>query len=144
MSVRHTVIVDRLKDWKWQIEGLELIPANDYLTRQATPQQRPMRIINLCRHYTYLSGGYYCSLLAEARNDTPMPTVADIVDLSRQSLYAFALPDLKRQLQQTIKRLAVPPKAPLSCSFSSATAMTPVFTAWPRSCLICFAIHCLS
>ncbi|PIW44112.1 MAG: RimK family alpha-L-glutamate ligase [Zetaproteobacteria bacterium CG12_big_fil_rev_8_21_14_0_65_54_13] len=112
MSVRHTVIVDRLKDWKWQIEGLELIPANDYLTRQATPQQRPMRIINLCRHYTYLSGGYYCSLLAEARNDTPMPTVADIVDLSRQSLYAFALPDLERQLQQTIKRLAVPPEGP--------------------------------
>jgi len=108
---RHTVIVDRLKDWKWEIEGLEIIPANDYLTRQAAPQKRPARMINLCRHYTYLSGGYYCSLLAEARNDTPMPTVADIVDLSRQSLYAFALPDLTRMLEQTIRRLAVPPEA---------------------------------
>ncbi|EAU53816.1 RimK family protein [Mariprofundus ferrooxydans] len=110
MSVRHTVVVDRLKDWKWDIEGLELISANDYLTRQSVVQKRPMRIINLCRHYTYLSGGYYCSLLAEARNDIPMPTVADIVDLSRRSLYAFSLPDLERVLEQIIRRLAVPPE----------------------------------
>jgi len=109
MPVRHTVIVDRLNDWKWDIEGLELTLANDYLTRQAGVQKRPVRIINLCRHYTYLSGGYYCSLLAEARNDIPMPTVADIVDLSRQSLYAFSIPDLERLLANTLKRLACPP-----------------------------------
>lgn len=109
MPVRHTVIVDRLKDWKWQIEGLEVTLANDYLTRQAGTQKRPIRIINLCRHYSYLSGGYYCSLLAEARNDTPMPTVADIVDLSRQSLYAFSIPDLERMLANTLNRLASPP-----------------------------------
>jgi len=109
MAVRHTVIVDRLKDWKWDIEGLEVITANDYLTRQPVPQKRPMRIINLCRHYTYLSGGYYCSLLAEARNDIPMPTIADIIDLSRQGLYAFALPDLESLLEKTIHRLAEPP-----------------------------------
>jgi len=109
MPVRHTVIVDRLKDWKWDIEGLEVVTANDYLTKHAEVQKRPMRIINLCRHYTYLSGGYYCSLLAEARNDIPMPTIADIIDLSRQSLYAFALPDLEHLLVKTINRLAEPP-----------------------------------
>ncbi|HCS12634.1 MAG: RimK family alpha-L-glutamate ligase [Zetaproteobacteria bacterium CG06_land_8_20_14_3_00_59_53] len=109
MPVRHTVIVDRLKDWKWDIEGLEVLAANDYLTRQPVPQKRPMRIINLCRHYTYLSGGYYCSLLAEARSDIPMPTIADIIDLSRQGLYAFALPDLESLLEKTVKRLAEPP-----------------------------------
>ncbi len=110
MPVRHTVIVDRLKDWKWTIDALEVITANDYLTREAVAQKRPMRIINLCRHYTYLSGGYYCSLLAEARNDIPMPTIADIIDLSRQSLYAFALPDLEHLLEKTMKRLAEPPQ----------------------------------
>jgi len=113
MSARHIVIVDRLKDWKWEIEGLDIIPANDYLTKQAGIKKRPNRIINLCRHYTYLSGGYYCSLLAEARNDIPMPTVADIVDLSRRSLYAFSLPDLERLLNQTIHRLAIPPETSL-------------------------------
>ena len=111
MTARHTVIVDRLKDWKWDIEGIQLTTANDYLTQKAEPQLRPNRIINLCRHYTYLSGGYYCSLLAEARNDIPMPTVADIVDLSRKSLYAFSLPELEQLLSKTINRLAEPPVA---------------------------------
>jgi len=110
MSVRHTVIVDHLKDWKWDIEGLEIITANDYLTTEAMPQKRPMRMINLCHHYTYLSGGYYCSLLAEARNDIPMPTITDITDLSRHSLYDFALPDLERHLIKTLSRLAAPPE----------------------------------
>ena len=109
MPVHHTVIVDRLHDWKWDIDGLNVTLANDYLTRKPAPQKRPLRIINLCRHYTYLSGGYYCSLLAEARNDIPMPTVADIVDLSRRSLYAFAIPDLERLLENTMKRLVNPP-----------------------------------
>jgi len=104
------VIVDRTKDWKWDIDGIDIITANDYLTKKAEPQKRPNRMINLCRHYTYLSGGYYCSLLAEARNDIPMPTVADIVDLSKQSLYSFALPELEQHLLKTINRLAEPPQ----------------------------------
>jgi glutathione synthase/RimK-type ligase-like ATP-grasp enzyme len=110
MTVRHTVIVDHLRDWRWDVEGLNVVTANDYLAHREKPAKRPARIVNLCRRYTYLSGGYYCSLLAEARGDLPMPTVADILDLSRQSLYAFALPELDRILTQTIKRLADPPE----------------------------------
>lgn len=115
MPVRYTVIVDRLNDWKWDIDGLAVVTANDYLTKQEKAkhrrQKRPVRIVNLCRHYTYLSGGYYCSLLAEARNDIPMPTVADIIDLSRRNLYAFALPELEHLLEQTMRRLASPPES---------------------------------
>ncbi|MCF7821979.1 MAG: RimK family protein [Mariprofundaceae bacterium] len=107
---RHTVVVDRATDWKWEIEGLQILEADEYLTRWVRPQKRPMRIINLCRRYTYLSAGYYCSLLAEARNDLPMPTVADILDLSRRSLYAFALPELNQLLHKTMQRLAEPPE----------------------------------
>ncbi|MDT8375353.1 MAG: RimK family protein [Mariprofundaceae bacterium] len=110
LNPRHTVVVDRAADWKWEIEGLRILEANEYLTRWVRPQKRPMRIINLCRRYTYLSAGYYCSLLAEARNDLPMPTVADILDLSRRSLYAFALPELNQSLRKTMQRLAEPPQ----------------------------------
>lgn len=109
MALRHKVIVDLTTDWKWDIEGIHIVTADEYLGGKSELQKRPVRIINLCRHYTYLSGGYYCSLLAEARNDIPMPTVADIVDLSRRSLYAFALPELDQLLKKTIDRLAEPP-----------------------------------
>ncbi len=110
MASRYKVIVDRPADWKWQIDGIQVLTAEEYLTGRNEPQKRPVRIINLCRHYNYLSGGYYCSLLAEARNDIPMPTVADIVDLSRRSLYAFALPELELLLKKTVARLTEPPE----------------------------------
>jgi len=110
LNPRHTVVVDRTADWKWEIEGLCILEADEYLTRWIRPQKRPIRIINLCRRYTYLSAGYYCSLLAEARSDLPMPTVADILDLSRRSLYAFALPELNQMLDKTMQRLAEPPE----------------------------------
>ncbi|HXH71822.1 MAG TPA: RimK family protein [Mariprofundaceae bacterium] len=106
---RYAIVVDRRSDWKWNIEEIDVLTANDYLVNKERPTRRPSRIINLCRFYTYLTAGYYCSLLAEARGEVPMPTVADILDLSKRSLYAFALPDLNRLLESTQKRLAEPP-----------------------------------
>lgn len=109
LNPRHTVVVDRTADWQWEIEGLQVVTADHYLSMRERAHKRPMRIINLCRRYSYLSAGYYCSLLAEARGDLPMPTVADILDLSRHSLYAFALPELNQSLNKTVQRLAEPP-----------------------------------
>jgi len=109
---RHLIVVDRMSDWQWQIPGITPVPAKEFLTRRPSPSLRPLRVLNLCRRYQYLSGGYYCSLLAEARGDLPMPTVADILDLSRKSLYAFALPELEKILRDTLKRLGEPPQTP--------------------------------
>lgn len=109
MAIKYQILVDRLSDWKWDIEGIEIKSSDAYLSSRGENGTRPVRIINLCRNYEYLSGGYYCSLLAEARGDLPMPTVADIVELSRRNLYAFALPEFNALLQSTCKRLAEPP-----------------------------------
>jgi len=106
---RYVIVVDHRADWRWSSEGLEIQTADEYLVQRQRLQKRGQRVINLCRRYSYLSAGYYCSLLAEARNDLPMPTVADILDLSRRSLYDFALPDLERLLERTMRRLAEPP-----------------------------------
>lgn len=108
---RYTVVIDRLADWKWPSEGLDLVTAEQFLARR---QQRAsaQRIVNLCRRYGYLSAGYYCSLLAEARAQLPMPTVADVLALSRKSLYEFAVPELEERLARTAKRLREPPTEP--------------------------------
>lgn len=111
MSKRHKIIVGYIKDWKWDTTDLNIVTVDDFLNSQEVARKRrPLRILNLCRNFSYLSSGYYCSLLAEARGDLPMPTVADILDLSRQSLYAFALPELENLLNKTIARLTDPPQ----------------------------------
>ena len=67
-------------------------------------------MINLCRHYKYLSAGYYCSLLAEARGQIPMPTVADVLILQQKGQYSDSLPELEAILNKTIKHLASRPQ----------------------------------
>ncbi|MBF0250458.1 MAG: RimK family protein [Alphaproteobacteria bacterium] len=109
MMVRHIIVVNRMSDWRWSTDGLTVQDVDAYTSHPAPKRKRPARVVNLCRTYEYLSSGYYCSLLAESRGEFPMPTVADILDLSRKSSYAYAVPDLERILKSTMKRLADPP-----------------------------------
>jgi len=110
LKSRYTSVVDRLSDWKGPEEGLNLMAVDEFLTNGAS-LPKSSRIVNLCRRYGYLSAGYYCSLLAEARGQIPMPTVADVLSLSRKTLYSRELPELDETLRRTIKRLSSPPES---------------------------------
>ena len=105
MTTRYTIVVDQTADWKWSKEGLVLMSADEFMTKG---QPESNRVIILCRRYRYLSAGYYCCLLAEARGYVPMPTVADVLSLSRKSLVNIAVPELNETLQNTVERLATP------------------------------------
>ncbi len=108
----YTIVVDRAEDWVWSRDGLDIRTVDEFLANgERRPPRNLRRIINLCRRYAYLSAGYYCSLLAEARDEMPMPTVSDILCLERPAGYAFALPDFDKVLQSTIKRMVSPPDA---------------------------------
>ncbi len=110
---RYTIVVDRMADWKWSAEGLNLKTAEEFLAMDAA-SMAGTRVVNLCRRYDYLSAGYYCSLLSEARGQLPMPTVADVLALSRKSLYEFAVPELEDRLRRTLKRLSDLPESGFS------------------------------
>jgi glutathione synthase/RimK-type ligase-like ATP-grasp enzyme len=62
-----------------------------------------MRIINLCSSYRYLSDGYYCSLLAEARGHHVIPSVKTLNDLGKKALYRLQLEDLSQTLARAFK-----------------------------------------
>ena len=108
---RHVIVVNRMSDWRWNAEDLVIQDVDTFLAHPAPKRRRSPRVVNLCRSYEYLTSGYYCSLLAESRGEYPMPTVADILDLSKKATYAFALPDLEHTFNATLKRLSDPPDA---------------------------------
>ncbi|RED44169.1 RimK family protein [Aestuariispira insulae] len=120
---RYTIIVDRMSDWKWPMEGLNLMTAETFLTQTGKARNQTTRVINLCRNYKYLSAGYYCSLLAEARGQIPMPTVADVLILQEKNQYSDSLPELDAILNKTVKRLTEPPEGTfqLTVLFGRAT-----------------------
>jgi glutathione synthase/RimK-type ligase-like ATP-grasp enzyme len=99
------VIVDNPQDCEAG-SGERYISAADFLHEGAHQFEAGTIIINLCRSYKYLSVGYYCSLLAEARGQVVLPAVKTINDLSRKAVYRLALSALEATLNQLLS--AVP------------------------------------
>ncbi|GAB3097504.1 RimK family protein [Aestuariicella hydrocarbonica] len=63
------------------IAHLNVITFDQYLQDYPKLNEPRTRIINVCDTVNYLSKGYYCSLLAEARNHKVLPSVKTINEL---------------------------------------------------------------
>lgn len=99
----HFIIVENKQDWLDDYPALNVITAKDYLADAQRYRRKNIRIVNLCRDYKYLSEGYYCSLLAEARLHKIIPSVRTLTNLSRKSIYSLDFDDLEQQLQKLSK-----------------------------------------
>ena len=67
-----------------QLPSLEatVLDFTQYLSEYPKINEGKTRVINLCNTEAYLSQGYHCSLLAEARQHQVMPSVSTINDLA--------------------------------------------------------------
>jgi glutathione synthase/RimK-type ligase-like ATP-grasp enzyme len=97
------IVVDAMQDWEPFYPSDQVIPFRDYLDDTIEPGEHRLRIINLCKGYRYLGDGYYCSLLAEARGHSVIPSVRVINDVSKKSLYRIRLEDLDKTLESKLK-----------------------------------------
>lgn len=70
------IVVDEPMDFGESIPGV--ISFDTYLQEYPKRKESKTRIINLCNTDCYLSKGYYCSLLAAARNHKVLPSVKTI------------------------------------------------------------------
>ncbi|MFV8817802.1 RimK family protein [Haliea sp. E17] len=88
------IVVHQRKDWPQPPTAGQVITFQDYVTGNYPQGSVRPRIINLCRKFGYLSEGYYCSLLAEARGHKITPSLQTLSDLTRRSLYRIRVSDL--------------------------------------------------
>jgi glutathione synthase/RimK-type ligase-like ATP-grasp enzyme len=95
----NLIIVEHAEDWLPEYEGNTVVTAREYINEKKYFTKKPIRIINLCRDYKYLSIGYYCSLLAEARGHKVIPSVNTILELDNRLLYRHSLPELELSAQ---------------------------------------------
>jgi hypothetical protein len=85
------IVVDNPAKWPFAIAGVDVVDARSYLTRPEYSEMRGVKLINLCRSYSYQTSGYYVSLLAEARGHKPLPSVTTIQDMKSQAFRASGL-----------------------------------------------------
>ncbi len=76
--------------------ALSTLVPGDYLSGREGSDAGGKLIVNLAPDYQYLSTGYYCSLLAEARSQRIIPSVRTIEDLSRKAIYGLTTRNLSR------------------------------------------------
>ena len=84
------VVVDNEHDLSLESDSLKVVSFERYLAEYPKKNEPKTRIINLCDTEHYLSRGYYCSLLAEARQHRVLPNVATINDLRDMSNHTAA------------------------------------------------------
>lgn len=92
------IVVDALKDWEPYFPSANVVSFEDYLTLEDGKAR--VQVLNLCNSSRYLSPGYYCSLLAEARKHHVLPSLKVINDLSQRALYRLQLTDIGERLQR--------------------------------------------
>lgn len=99
---KHIVVIEQPKGFKWPDPATEVLTPRDYIARGQVPGERA-RVINLCRDTSYLSLGYYCSLLAEARRQKVIPAVEVLLELNWKRLYSTHLPELEAAFRKALK-----------------------------------------
>lgn len=97
------LIVDEMADWESFYPSEHVMLFSDYLDSAQLKSVERTRIINLCRSFKYLSDGYYCSLLAEARGHHVIPSVKVLNDLGKRSLYQIQLEEISTELSDSLK-----------------------------------------
>jgi glutathione synthase/RimK-type ligase-like ATP-grasp enzyme len=101
---RQIIVVENLEDWPAGDLPYTVVHVDDYLTSEEYLTQKNILVINLCRSYRYLSVGYYCALLAEARRHRVIPSVKCMLDLSSKSMYSLDAINLEEQVRRGFRK----------------------------------------
>lgn len=99
------VVVNKPKDWNFQIPEVEVVSAKSYLSDSKYSEIRNARVYNLCHSYRYQGIGYYVSLLAEARGHRSFPNITTIQDLKSQSIIRIISDELDKLIQRSLARI---------------------------------------
>jgi len=97
------IVIHSLKDWAPYYPSEQVISFTDYMNSNTLHTAPRTRIINLCRNFDYLSEGYYCSLLAEARGHNVIPSVRTLNDLSKRALYRIHIDDFGEEGDKSLQ-----------------------------------------
>jgi len=104
------IVVDRVEDFPWTLPNCRVVTARDYVREAAPARPASLRVVNLCRDHSYLSLGYYCSLMAEGRGHKVIPSIEVMLDLHWKRLLRIALPEVNELVRKTFKAPAEPVK----------------------------------
>ncbi|MCB1231772.1 MAG: RimK family protein [Verrucomicrobiae bacterium] len=106
MQTSNLLVVDDPDDWKIPVDTVTIVSAREYLSPENSTLRRCPRVFNLCHSYSYQSLGYYVSLLAEARGQHAIPSVATLRDFRSVAMARAFGAEIEEVIQGALKREA--------------------------------------
>lgn len=95
------IVTDQVSDWQQYFPSEQVVSVAQYLDADWKNNFRNVQVVNLCRDYDYMSNGYYCSLMAEARGHRVIPRVMAINDINQPFLLSSGLLKLNKLCKNT-------------------------------------------
>lgn len=94
------VVIENPEECPLSFSGVEPVAARAYLSDNSFSELKGTKVFNICRSYRYQSIGYYVSLLAEARNHKPVPTITTIQDMKSVGIIRLMSGEIEESLQK--------------------------------------------
>jgi glutathione synthase/RimK-type ligase-like ATP-grasp enzyme len=96
------IVTDDPLSWSFLEPVGTIVHAKDYLSSDNYLQNKPLRLINLCRDYNHQTIGYYISLLANARDHKAIPSIDNIQDLHNSRLSESYPAEIDEEIQHSL------------------------------------------
>ena len=97
------IVVDKEEDWPVKLPNVQVVSARKYLCDVTYNEMKRTRVFNFCESNRYQSVGYYVSLLGEARDHRPTPSITAIQDLKLKSVVRLLSEDFENLVQSSLK-----------------------------------------
>lgn len=99
------IVVERPERWPFDVPGVEVVAAREYLTSERWSRLSRVSVLNFCRSYAENTTGYYVSLLALARGHRHLPAVSTLQGLRMDSVVRLASDELQERIQSSLRPL---------------------------------------
>jgi glutathione synthase/RimK-type ligase-like ATP-grasp enzyme len=100
--LKTVIVTDPHQKW-FAIPDASIATARQYLADPEIGNHGTARVLNLCRTGRYQGRGYYVSLLAEARGQSPVPDVKAIQNLGSEAYLRALEAELQPLMQETLE-----------------------------------------
>lgn len=114
------IVTDSSSRLPKKISGVEIVEAAAFFTDPYFQSHR-LKIVNLCKSYSYQTSGYFVSLLASARGQKVVPDVETILDIGSKPFIKLRSESLDELIQKSLKGLGTD-EFELSLYFGKNTA----------------------
>jgi glutathione synthase/RimK-type ligase-like ATP-grasp enzyme len=102
--LKTIIVVDNPTDWAWKELEVKVVTSDEYLKKV---QYEKVKVLNLCRSFSYQSKGYYVSLVASARGHKPQPSLHCIADFNSHSILKKLIsPEFENLIQSSLNHLS--------------------------------------